>query len=767
MLFFRCFVLFCCLFLAFQVWSQPNCSLSISGQVIDLHDRSGLGFATIYINEIARGAVADEDGNYLVERLCAGTYTIVCAHLGCEKITKTVVLRQNTTLNFYPEHHTEALNEVEIDAKRTDLHTQTSDGLSNDALEQTRGKSLAEALTALGGVRMLQTGSNVAKPIIQGLHSNRIVTMNNDVRQEDQQWGSDHGLNIDPFTAGSVEVIKGAAAVQYGAEAIGGVILVHPRPMPLADSTLHGSVFLGARTNGRGGIFAAYIEGVARHDWAWRVQTSATRLGDSEAPKYVLSNTAKADLNASVTLLKRSDDFSLECYYSLFETNSGILRAAHIGNLTDLEAALASGEPTIIRPFTYAIQNPRQAATHQLMKIAYTRRKSLTRQYTIKYSGQLNQRREFDIRRGDRDSIPALNLWLSTHEVKYDNHLKINAFWDISGGLEGRFQYNYNLPGTGVKALLPDYLRWQTGAFAMARYTRKDVVAEVGVRADAQYYRVKKVSQGSVVPSDFVYPNMALSSGLVYHPNKKFTLNTNISTAYRAPAVIELFSQGLHHAVAAIQEGNPELQPENAVKATVGLEWKPTQKLTFKIDGFAQSIKNYIYLEPQPEPRLTVRGAFPVFIYRQTDAFLGGTDMQVTLDITNELTYQAQYSLLRHRDLRKKTYLIFQPSDQFQHRIEWQKNIRNQIIRLGATHQFVAQQTRYPIGIDFAAPPKSYQLFSATVSWQKTTQTGQNIRLQLDADNVLDTPYRDYLDMLRYYADSPGRNIQIKIWLNF
>jgi hypothetical protein len=143
------------------------------------------------------------------------------------------------------------LEEVEITTPRKSTPgTGTSATLTSKDLEQTRGRTLAEALTNIAGVSTLQTGATIAKPVIQGLHSTRILILNNGIRQEGQQWGMEHAPEIDPFVASRITVIKGAEGVRYGPEAIGGVVLVEPAALSkIPDIT--GELYLTVATNGR------------------------------------------------------------------------------------------------------------------------------------------------------------------------------------------------------------------------------------------------------------------------------------------------------------------------------------------------------------------------------------------------------------------------------------------------------------------------------------------------------------------------------------
>ena len=180
--------------------------------------------------------------------------------------------------------------------------------------------------------------------MIHGLSGNRILTLNQGIRQEDQQWGTEHAPNLDPFSSDRITVVKGAASVQYGSDAMGGVILTEPVDLP-RTAGINGEVRGVGILNGRGGGGNAMLQGGLKglRGFGWRVQGSGKMLGDSESPEYVLSNTGMREQGASATIGYRDLRYRSTLYVSWFQRELGILRASHIGNLTDLDNAISNG----------------------------------------------------------------------------------------------------------------------------------------------------------------------------------------------------------------------------------------------------------------------------------------------------------------------------------------------------------------------------------------------------------------------------------------
>ena len=194
---------------------SQNCDNTLSGTVIDLHDGSLLSGALLVVAGTEQAVQTDIDGNYTISNLCEGTYAIQVSHLYCLTKGFTVTVAGNTTKNFKLEHHLEELNQVTIAGKAYREKTKTlfENAISKKELEQYSGGSLGDALNSLSGVSSLNTGNTVVKPLINGLHSSRVVIINNGVRMEDQEWGAEHAPNVDVNSAGKLTLIKGAGAL--------------------------------------------------------------------------------------------------------------------------------------------------------------------------------------------------------------------------------------------------------------------------------------------------------------------------------------------------------------------------------------------------------------------------------------------------------------------------------------------------------------------------------------------------------------------------
>lgn len=725
--------------------------------------------------------ITNNKGVAQIDELCATTsYTLEVRFVGYMPLQVTFSWRSGAVLEISLSEEAIGLAAVVIEGERDPAPTRPTEQLSGLSLQQTRGKTLGESLKGLPGLNALQTGPGISKPVIQGLHSNRILILNNGIRLEGQQWGAEHAPEIDPFIARKITVIKGAEGVRYGPDAIGGVIIMEPGELNYANP-LEGEINIAGSSNGRMGVASAILSGspVKIKDLSWRAQVTGKRGGDFHAPDYGLMNTGIRELNYSLAAAINKPNRNLELFFSHFSTEVGIMRSAHIGNVTDLEEAIQRERPFYIRDFTYSIDNPRQELSHSLIKLKANQILPKLGLLEIKYGGQWNDRKEFDIRRGGRSDRAAIDMFLSTHSLDFT--LKHKPLGDFSGevGLTGMYQQNRNIPGTGVSPLIPYFNQASAGIYIIEKYVKPNYEIEFGARYDYRNLEVKTFDAlDNLVNPVLDFQNAVFTLGGQFDLSPKWKFSTNLGSSWRPPHVSELFSNGLHHGVASIERGLfypdgflvPEAEILN-IKSENSYKWVNEiafegKRFQLSANPYLQRIDNFIYLQPEPGTYLlTIRGSFPVASYKQTDAFLYGMDISTGFDLPMGLSLSGSYSMVRARDLIEDNFIIWMPADQIRGGINKTFSTKfNPFLSLGFLH--VAWQTRVDPTADFAPPPAAYQLFSLSGGFSIPSET-QNWNVFLEAENLFNQQYRDYMNRLRYYADDMGRNISLRVQYQF
>ena len=750
--------------------AQP-CTAMLSGRAVDEHNGELLSYARIYIPILEKGAISDSSGFYQIAELCPGIYEVECSHIGCETVKATINIAGKTVHDFYPEHHADALATVFIQGKKLEkVRPRRQTLLSRHELSESKGQSLGDALRAVAGVTVLHTGNSISKPVIHGLHSNRILIMNNGVRLEGQQWGSEHAPEIDPFAAEELAVVKGANGVRYGPDAIAGVILVNPRHLR-TEAGIGAELNLVGFSNGRQGNVAAMVEGKGKRVAAlqWRLQGSLKRGGNVRTPTYYLKNTGLGEANFSAVAAYTRARYGLEVYYSEFRTDLGIFAGAHIGNLTDLQLAFEAAEPLERANFTYVIGRPRQYVTHKLLKAKAFFRTGTLGKMTLTYARQANLRFEFDKHGPRNDSLAALQLpafqfRIGTHtgEAVWE-HFRRGGFAG-SIGATGIYQGNYYQG----RFFIPNFRKYGGGVFWLEQWQARDssrLKIETGLRYDYIFQQIFMWQDNVIVTPKFDYHNLSGSLGATFQVSETLLLRGNLGTAWRPPGVNELFSKGLHHGAAAVEIGDTSLQQEKALNFTLGADFT-SEKVDIFLEGYANSFENFIYLVPELPPTLTIRGAFPTFRYQQVRALLTGLDLTARIRFTPQITLTSKVATLLARNQDSGEFLVQMPADRLENTLEYK------IPRLGPLEEtyfsmsssHVRKQNRVQAGSDFVPPPEAYTLLSLQIGSEIPFQ-GQQVQIGLGVHNLLNVSYRDYLNRFRYYADEMGRNISFRLTL--
>ena len=746
---------------------STNCHCFIRGIVRDDHTGQPIVGATLLLVKSNQGIFTDADGRYEFTNLCPGRYEIECRIVGYQPRRDTVNLVEGHEENFLLAEDEIHLKDVEIIAQRTDAPiTQPLTTLTGSDLAQTRGQSLGESLQSITGITTLQTGSSIAKPVIHGMHSNRVLIMNNGVRQEGQQWGSEHAPEIDPFVATRLSVVKGAAGVRYGSDAIGGVILVEPEELPI-DKPLSGEVNAAGFSNGRQGAGSATLQGGVKglEGFGWRAQGTLKRGGNIRTPSYFLDNTGISERNYSLAAGYRRGGFGAEVYYSHFATKIGIFSGSHIGSVTDLLNVIKSGEPLLKSDFSYEINRPYQQVKHNLLKSEVHYHFPDGNRLKWVSAFQYDNRLEFDLHAPRNDSLASLNrpdlsfrLTTLTNDILWDHKPLARKF---TGQIGVSTLYQYNV--MNGRPLIPNFDQWNVGLFAIERLVHNGWELEAGLRYDYRRLTTYRIVSREKKTDIFNFHNASGTLGAGRNLNDRWSVRLNLGTAWRAPNVSELFSNGVHHGAAAYEEGDATLIPEKALNA-IGSTRYATEKLTIEVGGYYNYIRDYIYLKPQAEPVLTVRGAFPYFRYTQTDATFKGIDVNVDWKLNSHISWGSKMTYLRVNDVLNDSYLVNIPANRWENQLKstWQEVGAWRKMSLSLTNRWVGEQRRVPPASDFAPPPAGYSLWSAQASGTLPMAGKRQLELTLTVDNIFNAAYRDYLNRFRYFADDMGRNVSLR-----
>lgn len=755
--------------------SAQDCHFALRGHVTESDTREPLAYASIYVKEIGKHAMTDEAGYFAIANLCEKTpYTVEIKHIECAHFTQMVQLTENSLVEFHLVHDAVLHEVLVVEKAAPPPPTQASASVNKSDLEAAKGIGLGETLKKLPGVTLLSSGATVAKPVIQGLHSNRIAIVADGVTLQSQQWGRDHAPEIDPFASDKISVVKGAAGVRYGIGAMAGAVVLEPSPLRKEEGA-NGWVHTGFFSNGLGGVLAGNIDWKpAGSAWAFRMQGTLKRAGNLRAPDYWLGNTGNQEINGLFMAGLNRKQWKHLWSVSQFNQRFAVLRASHNGSVDELLAAIQSQTPrNNLNHFSYLIDRPFQQVSHSVAKYQVEYRLNDRWKYTGQYNFQFNLREEYDRGRNDinQSNKPQVSfrLWSNTLDVALE-HAPVHH-WQGSFGVQAIQQLNYVSRG----GFIPDFLSFGGSVWATERYRRFPVPweFEVGARYDYRWIHASTSGNGTEnLDKTLHFGNVSGTIGTIYHFSQTLLAKLNTGLAWRPPHVNELFAKGVHHGAGTYEAGNPDLDSEKAWNTNLSLEYHE-QDLTLAISGYRNQVNDFIYLD-QPKDSIvrTVRGPYPAYFYRQNDAVLQGIDLSLSWNLFQHFWLESGYSTLYARrkteasetSAATQDWLPLMPSDRYQYGLKWQlesgkKNQSPSFIRVAATT--VARQWRIPAEGLTKAAPNTYT--TLTLEAAHTFSVGKRqLETGISIQNLNNIRYREYLDLFRYYADAPGINVGLR-----
>ncbi|MFZ5475279.1 MAG: TonB-dependent receptor domain-containing protein [Myxococcota bacterium] len=682
--------------------------------------------------------------------------------------------------------------ETSLAARET--HAVTTIGV--EELERSGGDDLGEAISGVPGVAMARGNSDSTKPIIRGQVERRLLVLFDGVRHESQKWGLDHATEIDPFAAGEIHVIKGAAGVRYGPDAIGGVVLVNPPPLR-TDAGVGGKAQIVGVSNGQRGVAAARLDGAlaALPGFAWRVEGNYARGAALSTPTYVLGNTGSEEWNAGATLGFTRGITQLEASWHHFDLRSGVCYCVQSGSPDAFLSQLDADAPisSEIWTTTYEIGRPYQAVTHDvaLARSGFSLRRG--GELKVTYAFQANLRQEYDNVRSNITG-PQYDFTLRTHTLDVGlNHgeAALGSLGVLEGGvgLAGTVQENLyqGLP------LIPNFRAFQGGVFGFERLEAGPIALEAGARYDhlsRTAYLTPSVFERSLARETLseddcelgeaaarcpaAYDAGSVSLGGLWHvvPDR-LEARLDLSSASRFPSADELYMNGSAPTFPVYALGDPSLGAETTWGAspTLGLRlpWVEAEASTY-----LNYIHDYVYFAPElgedgePQVDVTIQGSFPRFSFRPVDALFYGLDGGVTFAPEALVGLEIQGAVVRGIDADTMGALVAIPPDRVEATLKMAPpsagRLEDAFVEVSGLYVF--EQTQVDPDADIAPPPDAYFLLDAALS-AGLPLGKRTFKVGLEGHNLLNTRYRDYTSLLRYYADGPGREVRLRLGVDF
>ncbi len=788
------------IFLPSALFAQENdCTYSVKGKVLDKETEHPIGHVLVEILGKDKFTETNAQGEFIIEGLCSDKNTVVISCIGYSNSVCEYHNHDEKTPHIYLTEKVQELETVTIQVERKKekgTETISQAAITKIALRSNPTQSLASAIGDQQGVSLTSAGTNIQLPVIHGLYGNRILILNNGLKHGFQNWGTDHSPEIDINSADNVTVIKGAAGVRFGPEALGGAIIVKSNPLYL-NEPLYVEAGTGFQSNGRG--FNTNVEvGEGFKNWSYFFNGNYTKIGDRHAPDYMLTNSGKEEKSTSIGARYHKKKWDFKLQYSYINQKLALLRASIAESGDAFIKAINANEPVFLKPFSYSINEPNQQAQHHFGKLEVNWFYSNNAKLTLRVGQQLNKRQEFDVRRNADKPIVDLDLATSDYQLewKHPNWLKFNGL----AGLQYFSQNNDNNPGTGTTPLIPNYNTSRLSAFLTENKHVGNNTFEAGIRLDYEFNNVRgRETNQDIFRDEFSFTNLTSSIGFIRKISKNKTFRTNLGTAWRTPNMAELYSFGQHGFKTSFGllryyfTETEELKTNRVIKIDKSAV-KPEKGYKFineftlsknrnshTVTIFSHYIENFIFDRPYAVIG-TIRGPMPVFIYDQANALFLGTDYSLKTDWSENMSGTFGCSYLWSQNLDKKEVLNNQPPIVIRYKLDWNLG---KLWKFESSHlilkpsytfkQFQAPRTINPKDLidgsipiapnseifDFKEAPEGYALLN--VSWRFKWK---NISGSISVNNILNTRYRDYLNEMRYFADEPGRNLLFNLNYN-
>lgn len=676
----------------------------------------------------------DSTGFFRFRAVCPGQY-LLRVYAGEHTVAETLITVPVAGALFLGEAH--RLHEVVIAE-----HLPRAEHVPSLAQLSVPEASLATWLSQVPGVTLSWAGPLLQKPVIEGLRGTRIAYWQAGQPLASQQWGEDHAPEIDPFSAEEIEVHVGPSPVRHGTEAIGGSVLL-PFPSLCCLAPIEGRFLASGFWNGQGGLFSGRLQGTLR-GWGYRFQGTLSRAGTWRTPSYFLTGTASRQLHGSFALMRLWPRWQLRTFYAQYNAHLGIFQGMHVGNLSDLERAVASPVPLVTSQFSYQIQPPFQQVVHELWTLSVGHVLPNEALLTLTYGRQYNRRQEKDAQGLYALSGLALDLQLTSHFVQLSYEKG-----PLLCGVFAQYQRNYRQ----YAYFIPGYVRWQGGAFLLYRHA----LWEGGLRIEPllyDFYEGVILREGRSAGSrrHFFLPVAAeLTRSFAVSHNYRLQLQGVFTS--RAPNPAELYAYGYHQAQATLDIGANNLTLE------------PTFSLRGTLAGPSIALQGAVYYSPAwiwgqlGEPMLSLRGAALTLRYVQGAALWSSWSVRWERRLWGGFFGEVQGQVLWGEVRLPRGYpMPLLPGPNVTSALRWEKG--PWLCKLSWSQVF--RQVRYAQPAEYLPPPPGYGLLSAFLQYRHKEWT-----LTLSGDNLLNRRYRPYPNLMRFFADNPGRQIRVVMAYSF
>jgi iron complex outermembrane recepter protein len=777
---------------AFATKKSNGLKGSFSGKITTSNGDAIIG-ASIYFTDIKVGSVTDGNGHFIFQNIPEGKHLIEISHVGYSTIIEPIEINGDTKKDFVLSQMVVENNAVIV----TGVGSATTSkkipfsvvSIGKQAIFQTASTNLMESIAKIGGVSTLATGPAISKPVIRGLGYNRVLTINDGVRQEGQQWGDEHGIEIDEASASKVELLKGPASLIYGSDAMAGVLNIITN-IPVANNTIKGNVNSNYQTNNRLRSVNANVSG-NKNGFNWNIYSSNRAAADykNKYDGYVYNSKFKENNVGGYVGYNGNWGYS-HLLVSSFNLKTGLVEGERDNEGSFIKSITGGGfaKATIDDFKSTTPQIPYQHIRH--FKITTDNNFKLNKnRLSINVGFQQNKREEF----GNIDDLSERALFFDLKTITYTAQLHLaekNGF-KTSIGSNGMQQNNTN---KGIEQLIPNYTLFDFGGYVYTQKTIKKLTLSGGLRFNARNIDAKNLLDGTSIKGDAfkkTFSNVSGSIGLAAQATDKLNVKFNIARAFRAPSIPELASNGAHEGTIRYEYGNATLKSETSIQLDAGIDYT-TEHVSLGLNLFYNHFTNFIFYRKLEaigggDSLINVNGSdLTAFKFDQQSATLAG--FEATVDIhphpLDWLHIQNTFSLVSGaftKAIESTKNLPFIPAPKLV--TEFRGNfksinaaIKNVYAKLELDNTFT--QNKIFTAYNTETRTSGYTLLNIGVGADVVNKKGNTVvNIAVSGLNLADVAYQNHLSRLKYAAENMatgrngvfnmGRNFSIKVNIPF
>ena len=753
-------------------FSNSHANLSfIEGRVIDGLTKETLPGVLVTIPDLKISVVTDASGQFKFNNIPEkGRFLIEVRYLGYSTLIQTIDFSLKANLEFALLSSVIEAKEVVITgtAFSTDNRKNSTavSSVTKDQLINRPSGNLIDAIAKIPGVSQVTTGGGISKPVIRGLSYNRVVTLVDGAKQEGQQWGDEHGMEVDQYSAERVEVLRGAASLLYGSDALGGVINVL-EPLPSPEGQVRGEVLSSYQSNNGLSGSSAMLQGNI-NGFVWRTRASLKSAYSYDAPGGRIANTGFNETNFSGQLGFNKKWGYAHLNLSSFQNNIGLPDFARNadGNFEDENGSVLTDKQLKDRTLFLPFQDIRhyKVAMNSHVLLGSGRLRTI-----LAY--QNNQRRELE---GDRIN-PSLFFDLKTYSSDFKYYINEANGWEPVIGLSASAQNNEN---KAEELLIPDYKSGELGLFAYAKKSWESSTFNLGARFD--YRKItgnQMLEDGNPKFNNFSnsFSNVSGALGFTQEFSEYFNFKANLGSAFRSPNIAELSSDGVHEGTFRYEVGNNDLNPENSYYGDFAFEFN-NNVISASLGAFNNHIDNYIYNRQIGNETIVVdTETLPVYRFVQDNANLSGIEASLTLHPAELIHFENSFSYTRGVNRATDKALPFIPAAVLRNEIRLEPKFKGGLKSTYFSIAFdnVFKQSRVD---NFETPTGAYSLVNLAIGTTFMLNK-QPLRINLSANNLFNKAYYDHLSRFKpgrldeadlnagYF--NQGRNLSVGLYLPF